>query len=327
MAPPIIEAHEVSKIYRQPVPPKGAAETLVRFIRPVYRTVTAVQSISLTIAPGEAVGYIGPNGAGKSTMIKMLTGILAPSSGRVSVMGRDPQKERRRNATEIGVVMGQRTQLWWDLPVEDSFRLHQKIYRLSDAAYRASRERLVALFGLEPLMQRLPRSLSLGERMRADIALALLHEPKILFLDEPTIGMDLLGKDALRSLLRTICATQNVTLLLTSHDLKDIEYVCDRIMIVNAGTLLFDGGFDEIKNVLPKTAKLSVSLSAGDIDLRLPGATLTQDNGLHKTYALEEGFSISRLAGIIEDKDRHASISVEPFGIEDLVRHFYRSER
>ncbi|MFD4966361.1 ATP-binding cassette domain-containing protein, partial [Streptomyces sp. NPDC058417] len=205
------------------------------------RQVRAVDGLSFRVARGEMVGYIGPNGAGKSTTIKMLTGILTPSGGRLRVAGIDPARERTRLAHRIGVVFGQRTTLWWDLPLIDSYRLAHRMYRVPDARYRENLDRLVELLDLGALLDVPVRQLSLGQRMRGDIAAALLHDPEILYLDEPTIGLDVVSKARVREFLGELNAERGTTVLLTTHDLQDIERLCSRVMVIDHGRMMYDG--------------------------------------------------------------------------------------
>ncbi|MFJ9707021.1 ATP-binding cassette domain-containing protein [Streptomyces sp. NPDC101234] len=211
------------------------------FLKRERREVRAVDGLSFTVARGEMVGYIGPNGAGKSTTIKMLTGILTPSGGRLRVAGIDPSRERAKLAHRIGVVFGQRTTLWWDLPLIDSYRLMHRMYRIPDARYRENLDRLVELLSLETLLDVPVRQLSLGQRMRGDIVAALLHDPDVLYLDEPTIGLDVISKAKVRDFLRELNEEHGTTVLLTTHDLQDIEQLCSRVMVIDHGRLMYDG--------------------------------------------------------------------------------------
>ena len=206
-----------------------------------HRTVRALDGVSFSLTAGELVGYIGPNGAGKSTTVKILSGILVPDSGRVEVLGAVPWQHRVRTVARLGVVFGQRTQLWWDLPVVESYQLLRDIYRVEAAAYRDSLEELVVWLELKPLLDTPVRQLSLGQRMRCELAAALLHRPGILYLDEPTIGLDAVSKIAVREFIRKINRERGVTVILTTHDLDDIEALCRRVMVINEGRLFLDG--------------------------------------------------------------------------------------
>ncbi len=229
----LIEVDGLEKVFR--------VRRRVSRLRRELDEVRAVDGISFTVPGGEVVGYIGPNGAGKSTTVKMLTGILTPSGGRLRVAGIDPARERTRLASHIGVVFGQRTTLWWDLPLRDSYALIRRMYRVPRSRFEARLERCVEQLDLGALLQRPVRQLSLGQRMRGDIAAALLHEPDVLYLDEPTIGLDVVSKAKVRSFLRDLNAEQGTTVLLTTHDLTDIEQLCKRVMVIDHGRLVYDG--------------------------------------------------------------------------------------
>jgi ABC-2 type transport system ATP-binding protein len=230
------------------------------FLRREKRQVRAVDGISFTIPRGEMVGYIGPNGAGKSTTIKMLTGILTPSGGRLRVAGIDPSRERTRLAQRIGVVFGQRTTLWWDLPLKDSYRLMHRMYRIPDARFAANMARCIELLDLAELLEVPVRQLSLGQRMRGDIAAALLHDPEVLYLDEPTIGLDVVSKAKVRQFLRDLNAELGTTVLLTTHDLTDIEQLCKRVMVIDHGRLMYDGALAGLHEVGESERTLVVDL-------------------------------------------------------------------
>ncbi|WP_416072011.1 ABC transporter ATP-binding protein [Streptomyces sp. ID05-04B] len=230
------------------------------FLRRELRQVRAVDGLSFSVARGEMVGYIGPNGAGKSTTIKMLTGILTPSGGRLRVAGIDPSRERTRLAHRIGVVFGQRTTLWWDLPLIDSYRLMHRMYRIPDGRYRENLDRLVELLDLAALLETPVRQLSLGQRMRGDIAAALLHDPEVLYLDEPTIGLDVVSKARVREFLRELNTERGTTVLLTTHDLQDIEQLCSRVMVIDHGRLVYDGALAGLHEVGESERTLVVDL-------------------------------------------------------------------
>jgi ABC-2 type transport system ATP-binding protein len=207
----------------------------------------AVDDVSFSIKQGEIVGYIGPNGAGKSTTIKILTGILTPTSGEVMVDGLIPYQKRTQNAKKIGVVFGQRTQLWWDLPLNESFTVLKEIYQISDADFQERMAYFESLFGLSEYMKQPVRQLSLGQRMKADIVASMLHNPKLLFLDEPTIGLDVIAKENIRKTIKDLNQKYNTTVILTTHDLSDIESLCDRILLIDKGKIIYDGDLEKIK--------------------------------------------------------------------------------
>ncbi|WP_329083144.1 MULTISPECIES: ABC transporter ATP-binding protein [unclassified Streptosporangium] len=220
--------------------------------RRTKKTVHAVRDLSFTVEAGEFVGYLGPNGAGKSTTIKMLTGILAPTSGSIRVAGLDPTRRRTALARRIGVVFGQRTTLWWDLPLRDSFELIRHLYKVDQLDFRRRLAELTELLGLADFMTTPVRQLSLGQRMRGDITAALLHDPAVLVLDEPTIGLDVVSKAAMRDFLRRLNADRGTTVLLTTHDMGDIEKLCRRVMLIDHGSLAFDGTLDDLRATAPE---------------------------------------------------------------------------
>jgi ABC-2 type transport system ATP-binding protein len=212
-----------------------------------YKIIRAVDDISFTVKQGEMVGYIGENGAGKSTTIKMLTGILTPTSGKVVVNGMNPHKEREKFVQTIGVVFGQRSQLWWDIAVQESFRLLKKVYRVSDRDYKEHMEHVIETLDIGPLLDKPVRKLSLGQRMRCELAAALIHNPPLLFLDEPTIGLDVLVKLKIRQFLKEINEKYNTTILLTTHDMSDIEALCERVIMLDEGKIIYDGSLQKLK--------------------------------------------------------------------------------
>jgi ABC-2 type transport system ATP-binding protein len=250
---PQIVVADLRKTYRISERNPGFLGTLRGVFQRRYRYVEALRGISFSLERGELLGFIGPNGAGKSTTIKILSGILTPDSGRVEVDGRIPAKDRRRHVANIGVVFGQRTQLWWDLPVIDGFDLLRDIYRVDPARYRQTLDELVTLLRLEKLLDQPVRQLSLGQRMRAEIAAAMLHEPAVLFLDEPTIGLDAPSKLAVREFIRRLNRERGVTVLLTTHDMQDIEALAERVIVIGNGQVLADGPFDILREAVRET--------------------------------------------------------------------------
>ena len=256
MAEPLIQVRELSKHFRTYHRREGIWGGLQNLFVRDYKTIAAVDRVSFTIDRGEMVGYIGPNGAGKSTSIKMLTGILVPTSGEAIVNGFVPYRQRRRYVKTIGVVFGQRTQLWWDIAVIESFKLLRRIYDVSQADFDARMEMFNSILGIKDYLNTPVRKLSLGERMRCDLAAALLHNPPLLFLDEPTIGLDVVAKHHIREFLREINREFHTTVLLTTHGMDDIEELCRRILIIDHGKVLFDGELRELKQRLLRTKQI-----------------------------------------------------------------------
>src|SRR5512136_2483469 len=268
--------HKEFRVYRHH---RGGWGALRNLLTRDYRIVHAVDGVSFGVARGELIGYLGPNGAGKSTTIKMLTGILVPTSGEVTVDGRVPWKERTEHARRIGVVFGQRTNLWWDLPVIESFDLLHHIYRVPEQRYYQNLLKFQDLLGLGEFMHTPVRSLSLGQRMRADLAAALLHDPKIVFLDEPTIGLYVVAKERIRRFIQSVNRERGVTVILTTHDLGDVEKLCERVMMIDRGRLLFDGLLATLRERFGGERELVVDLAddygdAGIGDVSIEGATL-----------------------------------------------------
>lgn len=267
----IIQARDLSKTFYVTRRRPGLGGALRSLISAERREVRAVDRVTFDLREGELVGYLGPNGAGKSTTIKMLTGLLVPSSGMLSVDGFIPWKERERYVARIGAVFGQRTTLWWDLPVIESFELLQPMYRVPQDRFRRSLDAFVGLLDMEEFLHTPVRSLSLGQRMRADLCAALLHEPRLVFLDEPTIGLDVVAKERIRQFIQHINRERGVTVLLTTHDLSDVEKLCERVMIIDHGQVLYDGGLEKLNDRFESDWFLVVKFAEEYLDVRLPG--------------------------------------------------------
>jgi ABC-2 type transport system ATP-binding protein len=243
-----IEVNDLTKVFRTTIKEPGFLGAVKHLFRPKYEHKTAVDRISFSIEAGESVAYVGPNGAGKSTTIKMLTGILHPTGGQLSVKGLDPWDQRIANAKNIGVIFGQRTQLWWDLPVQESLRLVADIYEVPEDRFRKNLSDFLEVLDLGPLLAKPVRQLSLGQRMRCDLAASLLHSPPILYMDEPTIGLDAAVKERIRQFIRRRNRETGVTVMLTTHDLGDIENLCDRMIMIDQGKILFDGPITKVRD-------------------------------------------------------------------------------
>jgi ABC-2 type transport system ATP-binding protein len=295
-------------------------------LRRQTKVVHAVDGISASIQPGEAVGYIGANGAGKSTTIKMLTGILVPSGGRVRTCGYDPVPQRRRLAREIGVVFGQRSQLWWDLPLRDSFRILGAIHRLPTEEVTVRTEQLIDQLGLAELLDTPVRQLSLGERMRGEVAAALVHRPRLLVLDEPTIGLDMISKERLRHFLIAERAEFGTTLLLTTHDMGDIERLCDRVLVIDRGRLAFDGTLPSLAERVALQRVLVVDLPEPSPDLQVSAAAnIGSDlDGQRQRLAFSpKETTAARVLAEVTAVTEVVDLTLEEPAIEDIVRTLY----
>jgi ABC-2 type transport system ATP-binding protein len=318
---PVIELHGLVREF--------AVRTAAGRFRRRRTAVRAVDDVTLSVRRGETIGYIGANGAGKSTTIKMITGILTPTAGRVRTCGLSPVADRRRLARRVGVVFGQRTQLWWDLPLVESLRILAAIHRLPPARYAARRDELVERLDLTGFLDRPVRQLSLGQRMRGDVAAALLHSPQLVVLDEPTVGLDVLSKERLRVFLLEELAAHDRTLLLTTHDMDDVQRLCRRLVVVDHGRLVFDGDQAGLVARVGARRVLVVDLTDPVPDLDdVPGTTFlgSDADGLRQRLAFSPG--VTTAAQVLEAVSREASVrdlSVEEPDIEDVVRRLYAS--
>ena len=334
---PMIEAENLSKTFRVARRRSGALGAVRSVFDPEMHEVSAVRDLSLAIEAGEMVGFVGPNGAGKSTTIKMLTGILTPSGGRAVVAGLDPQRQRRQLAGSIGVVFGQRSQLWWDLPLLDSLQLLRHLYQVPEPRHRANLEHLRRMLDLDEFLHTPVRQLSLGQRMRGDLAAALLHDPEMLYLDEPTIGLDVVAKARIREFLRTVNAERGVTVLLTTHDMDDVETLCQRMTIVDHGRKLYDGSVAHIRARFGGERTLIAELDAAqasDMPRASDGRLLVRDlpRGVSQLNAesprVELSFAASTIAahelvGWLGSRYRLRDVALRDPEIEDIIRRIY----
>jgi ABC-2 type transport system ATP-binding protein len=291
--------------------------------RRVRDQVRAVHDLTFSVEPGEMVGYIGPNGAGKSTTIKMLTGILVPTGGAVRVAGLDPSRQRVDLARRIGVVFGQRSTLWWDLPLRDSFDLLQKMYRVPEGRYRENLDRFVDLLDLGAQLDTPVRQLSLGQRMRGDITAALLHDPEVVYLDEPTIGLDVVSKGRLREFLRALNAERGTTLLLTTHDLQDIEALCDRVIVIDHGTAVYDGSLAGLHAQGGSARTLVVDLVDEADPIEVAGATVRKVEGPRQWLSFPTEASAAPIVAAVAAAYDVADLSIQEPDIEDVIRDLY----
>jgi len=311
----LIDVHDLTRTFVVRKRTNGLARTRTE--------VRAVHDLSFSVETGEMVGYIGPNGAGKSTTIKMLTGILVPTAGHLRVAGLEPSRQRTELARRIGVVFGQRTTLWWDLPLRDSFELLQKIYRVEPARHRRNLEEYVELLDLGDLLDTPVRQLSLGQRMRGDITAALLHDPEILYLDEPTIGLDVVSKGRLREFLRTLNAERGTTLMLTTHDLQDIEALCDRVIVIDHGTAVFDGPLEGLHRRGESRRTLVVDLVDEAPPIEVAGAETHRVDGPRQWLSFPAGESAAPIVSAVAATYAVADLSIQEPDIEDVIRVIY----
>lgn len=327
-----IRAQGLCKDYLRQKREPGLGGVLRYLFRPEHETIEAVRDVSFEIGKGEMVAYIGPNGAGKSTTVKMLVGILVPSAGRVEVAGLVPHENRKQNAMHIGVVFGQRTRLWWDIPVRDSFRLIRHMYDIPQATYERNLDLFREVLDLDSFFDTPVRQLSLGQRMRADLSVALLHDPEILFLDEPTIGLDVEVKENIRELVRTLNRRRGTTVVLTTHDISDIEKLCDRVLVIDKGSLMFDGSLDTLKREYGGEEVLSVDtrerIGASDLALlsEMPGVVRVEPDGLKLTLAYDP--LVVTPAALVETlMSRHKVVDFLAGGTEaeSVIRRMYQA--
>ena len=321
---PIIETHELRKVFRSVKRTPGAIGALkTLFSRETVERV-AVDSVSMSLDAGELVGYIGPNGAGKSTTIKMLTGILVPTAGRILVAGLVPSQQRKENARNIGVVFGQRSQLYWDLPLIESFELLRAIYGLPRDRYRQNLDAFTELLEMGEFLQTPVRQLSLGQRMRGDFAAAMMHDPKIVYLDEPTIGLDVLAKEAIRTFIALVNAERNTTVILTTHDLKDVERLCRRIVLIDEGRVIYDGTIERIRDQYGTHRTLVVDLSASYDDVGVPGAEVESREGSAVRYRFDRRrVSAEVLIRSVTERYAVSDLSIEEPELESIIRRIY----
>jgi ABC-2 type transport system ATP-binding protein len=320
----MITVENLQKQFRVNKHHRGILGSFRNLVTREVQLVRAVDGISFQVRRGELVGYLGPNGAGKSTTIKMLTGLLVPSGGVVEVGGMVPWRERERYVSRIGVVFGQRTTLWWDLPVIESLELLQFIYRVPKARFAQNLAEYRALLDLDPFLNSPVRSLSLGQRMRADLCAALLHDPDLLFLDEPTIGLDVVAKERIRQFIAHINQERGTTILLTTHDLADVEKLCDRVMIIDQGRLLYDGNLGTLMTRFGGKRELVVELAEPYDQPVVEGAELVAQEGLRVTYRFDRNtVSASELIGRLSARYRLRDLSVREPEIEATVRRIY----
>jgi ABC-2 type transport system ATP-binding protein len=321
---PIITVHDLRKHFKVNKHHRGGVGALRNLFTREFTLVRAVDGISFDVNAGELVGYLGPNGAGKSTTLKMLTGLLVPTSGDLRANGHVPWRERKTYVARIGAVFGQRSTLWWDLPVIESLDLLQHIYRVEPQRFKRNLDEFVQLLEMQPFLNTPVRSLSLGQRMRADLCAALMHNPDLLFLDEPTIGLDVVAKERMRQFIRHVNRERGTTVLLTTHDLSDVEKLCERVIIIDRGRLLYDGALSTLRDRFGGKRELVVDFAEDYADVSIEGANIASREDSRAVYQFERAvISANELIGALSARYRIRDLSVREPDIEDTVRRIY----
>ncbi len=321
----VIDVKQLSKVFKIPKKEPGFGGAVRGLFNPKFEDKTAVNQISFKVDAGEIVGYIGVNGAGKSTTIKMLTGVLMPSGGSVKVLGRDPHKQRVDNARDIGVVFGQRTQLWWDLALIESLNLIAKIYSVHPVKYKLMLDQFTETLELDELLNVPVRNMSLGQKMRSELAAALIHEPKVVYLDEPTIGLDLIVKERIRDFIKAQCIAKGMTVILTTHDLGDIEELCKRVIIIDDGRIIYDGPIETIKKRFGKYREITFETVEQIKTIDVPeGAELlsTADRKVQVRFDRTLS-SASKVAGSVMNQIEVRDFSLSEPELADIVKQIY----
>jgi ABC-2 type transport system ATP-binding protein len=321
----VIDVKQLSKVFKIPKKEPGFSGAVRGLFNPKFEDKTAVNEISFKVDAGEIVGYIGVNGAGKSTTIKMLTGVLMPSGGSVKVLGRDPHKQRVDNARDIGVVFGQRTQLWWDLALIESLNLIAKIYSVHPVKYKLMLDQFTETLELDELLKVPVRNMSLGQKMRSELAAALIHEPKVVYLDEPTIGLDLIVKERIRDFIKAQCIAKGMTVILTTHDLGDIEELCKRVIIIDDGRIIYDGPIETIKKRFGKYREITFETVEQIKTIDVPeGAELLSTDDRKVQVRFDRTLSsASKVAGSVMNQIEVRDFSLSEPELADIVKQIY----
>lgn len=320
----VISIRHISKKFKISKREAGLKNAIKSFFKREYKIINSLEDINFSIKKGEIVGYIGPNGAGKSTTIKIMCGILVPTSGECFVNGFVPWKDRKKYVKNIGVVFGQRSGLWWDVPPIDSFELLKDIYEIPQEEYEKKLSELKEYLNLEDILNIPTRQLSLGQRMRCEIASALLHNPKILFLDEPTIGLDAVSKLSLRKCIKQINEKTNVTIILTTHDMQDIEALTERIILIGKGKILYDGSLDEIKNKYNKNRKMNIKFKYTEQKIDLPNAKILDQTEESASIILKHNDeSIPDILNKLTSQVEVVDMNIEEMSTDDIIAKLY----
>jgi ABC-2 type transport system ATP-binding protein len=323
----MIDVKNLRKDFKIPVTKEGFANKVKSLFVRDYTIKHAVDNISFHIDEGELVGYVGPNGAGKSTTIKMLSGILTPTSGRITVDGIVPYENRMLNARKIGVVFGQRSQLYWDLPMKDTFLLHKKMYEIEDSTFKRNVKLFIDIMQMEKFVDQPIRQLSLGQKMRANIALSLLHNPRIVYLDEPTIGLDIVAKNRIRECIREINRQSRTTFILTTHDMDDIEQVCNRLIMINYGRVFYNGALSDFRNEFGDSYRIVVRLGSASVVEHPCMAVEVSDEFIYTISCKKTLIPVAEAVSWLTAHHDVREISIQESDVESILRDLYeRSE-
>ncbi|MFD2442459.1 ATP-binding cassette domain-containing protein [Bacillus sp. CGMCC 1.16607] len=321
----MIELKGISKSYKVAKRAKGLRQATKALFYREHTIVPALKDITFSIEPGEIVGYIGPNGAGKSTTIKVMSGILVPDNGNCTIMGFNPWKDRAQYVKHIGVVFGQRSQLWWDVPVIDSFELLRDIYKVPKEEYQQNLDELTTALELQDILNSPVRQLSLGQRMRCEIAASLLHSPKILFLDEPTIGLDAVSKIAVRQFIKKINEEKKVTIILTTHDMSDIEALAERVILIGKGQLLYDGNLAQLRNQFGTQKTITIDYHENNTPFQIPGTTMLSWSPERAVLSVDtDQILTSEVITQLSSKVELVDVAIESRPIEEVIVQLYK---
>ncbi len=322
-----IEVEHLSKEFKITKREKGALNAIKSMIHREYTIKKAVDDISFSVEQGELVGYVGPNGAGKSTTIKMLSGILTPTSGKVTVGGIVPYENRKENNMRMGVVFGQRSQLYWDLPMGETFELYKRMYKIDEEKFRRNVEFYTELLDMKPFLNTPVRQLSLGQKMRGNIAIALLHDPPIVYLDEPTIGLDVLAKSRIRTFIKEVNREKNITLILTTHDMDDIEAICNRLILIDNGKKLYDGGLEEFRNTYAGGNLLVADFDADEVVMPDPRLKLIKEEGPRRWISFrKDEIAPMEALNLITARYQLSDFSMQEADIEETIKNIYEKK-
>ncbi len=320
----MIEVKNICKTYKVARRDKGFKNAVKSLIKKEYTNIEALNNINFSVKEGEIVGYIGPNGAGKSSTIKIMSGILTPDSGQCSICGYTPWKDRKEYVKNIGVVFGQRSQLWWDIPVIDSFELIKEIYKIDDSLYKKSLDELCQLLNLSDLLKTPTRQLSLGQRMRCEISAAFLHSPKILFLDEPTIGLDAVSKIAVRDFIKELNKEKKTTIILTTHDMQDIEALSKRVILIGKGKILLDNNLEALKNEVDNNKLVDITYKNGSFS-KIQGVKLIEQDKNSCKFSVDQNvIKVSKFIETLSKQVEIEDINLSDISIEELIVKLYK---